>query len=260
MNVKLKGLTKEQMGTLMELAELLKRSQRVEEAVQVLSMTAYLEQMEKKLDEVVEAVSTVQRQLERLEQQKQPNTLAQTLKKSVDLRLGQYQGMQERLTQIKTRMVETAKQMIDAVKTKGKQALNGIVKFLGIREQLEALQEDTRDSIARVENDMEKIETFGSSMRQAGRQAANAVRVLAGGEEKEYGEKKISITELAKKPFALEKERLERLLGFTESALEKCSQLSDEVRQEVKEAEKSRTDDTMRIPETVVPFKTAKSR
>lgn len=75
-----------------------------------------------------------------------------------------------------------------------------------------------------------KIDAFGIGMREAGQMIANTIRTFADKPEKEYGEKKLSKTELIKKPFQAKKKLMSSILNCAEAAIEKTEQLAADVK------------------------------
>lgn len=53
-------------------------------------------------------------------------------------------------------------------KAKGKAALHKVSEFLGIKDKLESVRENVRKSIAVTEHTINKLDAFGSGMREAG--------------------------------------------------------------------------------------------
>ncbi len=69
-------------------------------------------------------------------------------------------------------------------------------------------------------------------MREAGHKIAKTFRNFADKQEKEYGEKRFSKTELIKKPFQAKRKLLSGILNYTDAAIEKTEKLAADVRQQ----------------------------
>lgn len=240
----------------------LKESNRAEDAAGAFVMTAYVKQMEEKLDAAMQQMAEMKGQLDQMQQEQKRTTFAEYLTEASDKLSEQYGVMKKELLDIKVEMTEKATSIVEAVKQKGLQQLNRISEFFGLKEKLEGFCTKVKNALHKVNETVERIDSFGSRMRDAGREIANATRAFVGKEEKDYGEKRFSKTELVKKPFLAQKKLLEEVLIGAEKALDKCEQLS--VRAEQKEtlpAEKAEEKEPQKKQEEPIPFtKKAKSR
>lgn len=242
----------DEMKAVLELIKLLEQSQKQAQAVNVLAMAVYTKQLEEKLDTALQEISSLKSQLEEMNQEYEPESLTQYLKETTGEMKEHYHDMKKQLTEIKAEMNEKAKELVTVVKQEGKQALNRISEFFKIGKKLEKFHDKTKLQIKKVENTIERIDAFENGMRKAGQEAANAMRAIAGKERKEYLEEKVSKMSIVKKPYLEQKEHLEKMLNFTENALEKCNKLSEDV--DLQNTKRLKDD------EKVVPFKKGKKR
>lgn len=233
-------MTKDQM--ILELIALLKQNQQKEAANHIYEMAALLDGMEKKLDLVTEELSSVRSSLEKLEQEKADKTLKAVIKKSVESLEQQCNKMKEQLFEVKAEVKGKAAEIVVDAKQKGKAALNRVSEFLGIKEKLQNIRHNVQKSIAETDKSIEKIETFGTGMREARQKIANTFRTFANKPEKEYGGKKFSKTELIKKPFQTKRRLLSGILNYTEAIMAKTEQLAKDVKQYQKDKAESNID------------------
>ena len=222
-------LTKEK--NLMELLDLLRKNNMKEAANSIFEMAAYVDVMEKKMDSVLEELTTVKNQLHKMEEREAEKGLKQSLKRAVNKLEQDCKAMKEKLFEVKTEIKARAGEIVTAVKQKGKSALNKVSEFLGIKKKLEGISQNVQESIADVDKSIGKIEAFGTGMREAGQKIANTFRTFADKPEKEYGEKKFSKTELIKKPFQAKRKLLSGILNCADAAIEKTEQLAADVKQ-----------------------------
>lgn len=110
-------------------------------------------------------------------------------------------------------------------------ALCKVSEFLGVREKLQDIRRNVQESIAEADKSIQKIDAFGTGMREAGHKIVNAFRALADKPEKEHGEKKVSKTELIKKAFQVKRKLLTGILDHADAAVEKVERLAGEVKQ-----------------------------
>ena len=221
-------LTKEK--NLMELLDLLRKNNMKEAANSIFEMAAYVDVMEKKMDSVLEELTTVKNQLHKMEEREAEKGLKQSVKRAVNKLEQDCKAMKEKLFEVKTEIKAKAGEIVTAAKQKGKAALNKVAEFLGIKKKLEGIRQNVQESIADVDKSIGKIDAFGRGMREAGQKIANTFRTFADKPEKEYGEKKFSKTELIKKPFQAKRKLLSGILNCADAAIAKTEQLAADVK------------------------------
>lgn len=222
-------LTKDQM--IQELLALLKQNQQKKAANDIYEMVTFIDGMGKKLDHVTKELISVRKQLEQMEQEKANKSLKAVLKKSVDSLEQQCNKMKEQLFEIKTAVKQKAFEIVAETKAKGKAALNRVSEFLGIKEKLEVMRGNIRDSITKTEQTIARIDAFGTGMREAGQKIANTFRTFANKETVDYSAKKqkFSKTELVKKPFEVKKKLFEGMERNLDAAIDKAEKLAKDV-------------------------------
>lgn len=232
-------LSKDQI--IQELIVLLNQNQQKEAANNVFEMTALIDGMGKRLEQVTEELVSVRKQLEKMEQEKANKTLKATVCKAVDSLEQQCQKMKKQLFEIKIEVKAKASEVVAETKAKGKAALHKVSEFLGVKDKLESVRDNIRKSIGETERTMIKLDAFGSGMREAGQKIANTFRTFADKETVDYSvkEKHFSKTELAKKPFAMQKKLYESMERYLDAAIDKVKSLAKqpELVQEVDMAE-----------------------
>ena len=213
-----------------ELIALLNQNQQKEAANDVFEMVTLIDGMGKRLEQVTEELSSVRKQLEKMEQEKADKTLKATVRKAVESLEQQCQKMKEQLFEIKTEVKAKASEIVAEAKAKGKAALHKVSEFLGIKNKLESVRDNVRKSIAETEHIINKLDSFGSGMREAGQKIANTFRTFADKETVDYSEKekKFSKTELVKKPFEAKKKLYQRMEQHLDEALDKVASLAKE--------------------------------
>ena len=248
-------LTKEK--NLMELLDLLRKNNMKEAANSIFEMAAYVDVMEKKMDSVLEELTTVKNQLHKMEEREAEKGLKQSLKRAVNKLEQDCKAMKEKLFEVKAEIKAKAGGIVTAAKQKGKAALNKVAEFLVIKKKLEGIRQNVQESIADVDKSIGKIDAFGTGMREAGQKIANTFRTFADKPEKEYGEKKFSKTELIKKPFQAKRKLLSGILNCADAAIEKTERLATEVKQYHTDKAERETAGVVSM-ETVSPMELAK--
>lgn len=245
-------LTKDQI--IHELFTLLNENQQKDMANKVFEMAAMIDGMDQKLYEVTEELQSVRKQLEKMEQEKADRTLKVTIRKAVDSLEQQCDKMKEQLFEIKTEVKMKAAEIVAETKAKGKVALNRVSEFLGIKNKLESVRDNIHQSIKKIEQTIEKIDTFGGGMREAGQKVANTFRTFADKETVDYSqkEKKFSKTELVKKPFLAKKKLFEKMENYLDAAIERVESLAQN-QERVQEAEAVKETEPVALPMVAEP-------
>lgn len=221
-------LTKDQM--IQELIALLNQNQQKKAANDVFEMAALIDGMGKRLEQVTEELVNVRMQLEKMEKEKADRTFKATIQKAVNSLEQQCQKMKEQLFEIKAEVKAKASEIVAEAKAKGKAALHKVSEFLGIKNKLESVRDNVRQSIAETEHTIGKIDSFGLGMREAGQKIANTFRTFADKPEVDYSQKdkKFSKTELVKKPFAAKHKLYKSMEQHLDAAIDKVVSLSRE--------------------------------
>lgn len=158
-------LSKDQI--IQELIALLNQNQQKEVANDVFEMATLIDGMGKRLEQVTEELSSVRKQLEKMEQEKADKTLKATVRKAVESLEQQCQKMKQQLFEIKIEVKAKASEIVAEAKAKGKAALHEVSEFLGIRDKLESVRENVRKSIAETEHTINKLDAFGKEAYQS---------------------------------------------------------------------------------------------
>lgn len=104
-------------------------------------------------------------------------------------------------------MHNKAAEIVKAVKQKGKEALNKVSEFFGVKKKLESIRENVREGIVETDQTLARIDGFGEGMRMANEQLANSFRVLAGKEQVDYSQTEYAQSNIAviRKPWEWQK-------------------------------------------------------
>ena len=210
--------------TINELVEQLKIYNMHREAKNVSDIYQTLEQLDNTLNDMAEKISETQKQLRELRRtafKEEDYTVYQTANGAV----GQariYNTYQKSVVKdVLKKFKEKSAVILNETKIKGKEALYKVAEFGKFKNRLEVIQEHNKMSEAAVKETLEKIDNFGTSLRGANQQIANAFRIFAGREAVDYEkvEKKFSKTKMAMKPYELKNSMLHKLSVVTQKAI-----------------------------------------
>ena len=236
MEEKKKSMTKDEM--IMELMELLKANGRPKQAADVFESSAYVDMLESKLDQMTNELVQMRKELQEMKEQQASKSLKETLSEMVDRAQARCQQMKEKLFEVKEEMHNKASEIVKAVKQKGKEALNKVSEFFGVKKKLESIRENVREGIVETEQTLARIDGFGEGMRMANQQLANSFRVLAGKEQVDYSQTEYAQSNVAviRKPWEWQKKVYQNLELHLDAAIDKVDNLSKDV--EIQKMEK----------------------
>lgn len=216
---------------ILELVTMLKKYGMNDDANDIFETASYVDMIERKLDDVTNELVEVRKQLQEL----QDKTIGDTIKKSildmVERAENRIADMKATLTEVKDNMKAKATEIVQAVRWKGREALNKVSEFVGIRDKLKSMREKLKDGIIDTDKTIAKIDAFGAGMRNAGQTVVNTFRTFADKEVVDYEdkEKKFSKTEMFKKPWKWQKKVYESMDRHLEAAIGNVTKLSMDV-------------------------------
>jgi len=216
---------------ILKLMELLKQNQMKDKANDIFEAANHIDGLQNKLDKVMGELITVKQQLADIQEQNERKSIKEVLTKAVTKMEECCSEMKQQLFEIKEDFKNKAKQVVDNVKQKGRETLNHMSEFLGVKEKLAKMRSNVKDSIADVDKMIGKIDTFGKGMREANQQLANIFRTVADKETVDYAEqeKQFSKTEAVKKPWQVKKRLLEGMELRLDAAIDKVDNLAKDV-------------------------------
>lgn len=226
MEEKLKSMTKDEM--IMELMELLKANGRPKQAADVFESAAYVDMLESKLDQMTNELVQMRKELQEMKEQQASKSLKETLSEMVDRAQARCRQMKEKLIEVKEEMHNKASEIVKAVKQKGKEALNKVSEFFGVKKKLESIRENVREGIIETDQTLARIDGFGEGMRMANQQLANSFRILAGKEQVDYSKKEYAQSNVAviRKPWEWQKKVYQNLELHLDAAIDKVDNLA----------------------------------
>lgn len=229
MNEKNNTLTQDEM--IVELIKLLKENQMKDRANDIFESAAYVDGLEKKLDQVVLELNDVKKQLADLQEQQMMKSMKTQLANASERMDVLCNNMKEKLFEVKTEFREKATSIVTEAKVRGKEALNRVSEFLGVKEKLERLRINVKEAGMETDKTIAKIDHFGTEIREARRTVSNAFRTFADKEVVDYSkvERSFSKTELIKKPLECKKNLLAGLELRLDAFIDKLDNLSKDV-------------------------------
>lgn len=238
---------------IIELLEMLTQNQRKEDANLLYEICSHIESMESKLAAVEKELEQVTKQMNMMHG---GGTVEKT-KETVTAVAGHLQEQSSKvkiqISQIKATILDTAKNIVEGVKQKGKEALYRVAEFAKIKEKMSSLRNKVESNIKDVNGTIDKITEFTSVVRTANQQVKNAARTLADKEEKDYSKQtgNTRMTELLTMPWRVQRGLLAGIDMHAESIIEAVEQLSKHVERK-KDTEKGREEEMEHVTGDVV--------
>ena len=222
-------LLKDEM--IMELLELLKQNSMSKQANHTFELCAYIDSLEKKLDSMTEELTYVKQQLKDMQEDTVLNNLKTQVQAAAERLQERCNTMKEQLFVVKDNIKSKASDIIMEAKKKGKAALNKISELLNVKDKLVDVRAQVKEAQKEVSATIAKIDTFGAGMREANQKIANTFRTFADKETVDYtqSEKKLSKTEMVKKPWLTKKGILEAMELRLDAAIDKTENLARDV-------------------------------
>lgn len=159
---------------ILELIKSLKQNQMQDTAKDIFETAAYIDSLERKLDQVVDELGSVKLQLAEFQEQQMMKSIRAQLGYASERMENLCHQMKEQLFEVRTEFKEKAISIVTETRKKGKAALNRIAELSGAKEKLEKIRVNARESEKEVEQTINKIEQFGVEMRNARYTVTNA--------------------------------------------------------------------------------------
>jgi DNA-binding cell septation regulator SpoVG len=165
------------------------------------------------------------------------------VKEQGQLERGRDGKMKQEIYEVKEDMKAKASEIITEYKKKGKEALNKVSEFFGVKKKLEKIRDKVREGIVETDITLARIDGFTEGVHVANQQIANSFRVLAGKDQKDYSQQNFRVdNSMLRKPWAWQKKVYQNLELHLDAAIDKVENLSLDVRNQNYEKVKKAAD------------------
>jgi uncharacterized phage infection (PIP) family protein YhgE len=197
----------------------------------VYELCAYVDSMTHKVEDMTEEIASLRDYIQKMEDDKLTNKLKKSLNEAADRLENRCAEIKEQLFEVKESIKNKAGEIMADFKKRGKEALNRVSEFVGLKDKLMGIRDKVKEGIADTNRIISKIDAFGKGMREAGQKIANTFRTFADKEEVDYSQKeqKFSKTELAKKPWQWQKKVYESMVLRLDASIDKVEDLARDV-------------------------------
>ena len=159
---KKKTLTKDEI--IQELMDMLKQNNLQSQSNDVFEICSYVDGLEKKLDSMTEELSQVREKIKEMQEDTILNNLKVQIQESAVKLQTTCTNMKEQLFTVKENIHIRAVDIVNDVKLRGKEALNRVSEFMGIKKKLIGIRESVKQSQIEVSSTIIKIDAFGFPM------------------------------------------------------------------------------------------------
>ena len=150
-----KTLTNEEV--IRELLELLKKNAMKEQANDVFEICSYVDGLEKKIDSMTEELTNMQNQIKEMQEDTLVNNAKKALSEAQEQLNARCEQIKSQVLEVKAQVKSTAKSIVDEAKAKGRAALYRVSEFLGIKKKLLDIRENVRGAIKTTDKDIAKM-------------------------------------------------------------------------------------------------------
>lgn len=197
----------------------------------IYELCAYVDSMTKKVEDMTEEIAGLRDSIQKMEDDKLGNKMKNSLNEAADRLENRCGEIKRQLFEVKEGIKNKAGDIMADFKMRGREALNRVSEFVGLKDKLVGIREKVKDGIADTNRTIAKIDAFGKGMREATQQMANTFRTFADKEEVDYSQKeqRFSKTELLKKPWKWQKKVYESMVLHLDASIDKVENLARDV-------------------------------
>lgn len=197
----------------------------------VYELCAYVDSMTHKVEDMTEEIARLRDDIKRMQEDTVTNRLKKSLNEAADRLENHCNEIKEQLFEVKEGIKNKASEIMIDFKKRGKEVLNRVSEFVGLKDKLVKIRDKVKEGIADTEHTISKIDAFGKGMREAGQKVTNTFRTFADREEVDYSEKekRFSKTEVMKKPWKWQKKVYESMVLRLDASIDKVEDLARDV-------------------------------
>ena len=141
-----------------------------------LEMIGHVGALEQRLAEAVDELKTMRQELQKV----QSHSLKAVLQRSYKSLENNVAAMRQRLSELKSHIIDGCKNALASIREHGITALNGIARFFHIKPALESMRQLADSSMRIDEKAIDKIQSFATEYHAAGKHLKNMGRTLVG--------------------------------------------------------------------------------
>ena len=164
----------------LEFLKILHGSNMQSQANEYADFFASIDAMQNQLNETLAELKNVRRQLDAIQDRKSPIRRAFTA--VVDKLQTEVQAIQKQLNELKDKLITAAKSAVQSFKEKGQAALNGILKFFNVKQELQDTVKSSAEVIKSCNKSIAQIEKISNEYHATGLHMRNMGKAMAGKE------------------------------------------------------------------------------
>ena len=178
------GIALQRDSNVIDLTAILEANNQGAAARNLRELSAQISGMERQLEMATREIAAMRRELAEL-RSFHGEPLHNTASQGIDSATRQIMQAKERLGAVKDWIIQGAKDAVTAVKEKGMVALNGAMSFLGVRRELEKIQQDSLAGIGKCDHSLARVDSISRRYHEVGTATRNFGRALTGKETRD---------------------------------------------------------------------------
>ena len=183
-------------------------------------------EMEKYIKRAEDAISGMKSLLSEIKEVKD-HPFKQHLQNGIKNQERKITAIKERLTELKSDIVEGCKKAVTAFKEKGAKALNNIVSFFGVKEGLKDWKKDVESGIHSNDKTIDKITSFANEYHSAGKAVRNMARIAVGKQTVDTQKEAGKLAKTVAAPYKAQNAALTGLINTIDKAVKGLERLED---------------------------------
>lgn len=152
-------------------------------------------------------------------QKMQDRSLKASLQKTYKTLEGNIASMQQKLSELKGKIVEGCRHILEDFKERGTMALNGLANFLHLKPALEAVRQGAENHRQASNRAMERIDAFVSEYHETGKHLKNMRLALMGKEPVQEAKTGGEIARYVKVPYRASRACMGAMKKYAEKAI-----------------------------------------
>lgn len=218
------GIALQRNSNVIDLTAILEANSRGAAARDLRELSAQISSMERQLESATREIAAMRRELADL-RDLHGEPLHNTARQGIDAASRQIMQAKDRLGAVKNWIIQGAKDAVAAVKERGIGALNNAVSFLGVRTELEKIQQDSLAGVDKCDRSIAKVENISRQYHEVGTATRNLGRAILGREAQDDTKQMGRLAKLAAAPHKALKNLYTGMAKGADSALGKVEKL-----------------------------------
>lgn len=144
----------------------------------VYELCAYVDSMTHKVEDMTEEIARLCEDIQKMRDDTFTNRFKKSLSEAADRLEKRCEEIKQQIFEVKVSIKNKASDIMADFKMRGKEALNRVSEFIGLKDKLAGICNKVKGGIADTDCTLSKIDAFCKGMREATQKVANTFRTL----------------------------------------------------------------------------------